>query len=534
MIKFFISVQRESHLEKINYSILNRALNMHNKSGYIIKLSNEVGIKLLTKQVVMEIYRGMVRQKIKLILKLLTSFMLFISLTFSFVALAQQNIKVLNFCVDPDWMPFEGMINGKHTGIASDYLQIFSQLTPYSFNIMPTSSWKESIERLKSEECDLSLMLNSTFEREKYLAFTIPYFFGPNVLVSKKGIPFMQDLASIGNITLGVVSGYRLLEEIPLYYPEIKIKVVSSEEEGLIAVEQGTVDVFVGSLYSVSSSMNRLNLTTLKINGWISLQDKLRIGFTKSNAHLVPIFNQAIDKISTKQHNEILNRWSNVQIVKQTDYTLLYYLAGGVSIIFIVLLWRHLISIKVFTALKYKNQELEQIRQELLIANENLEYLSFHDNLTKLYNRHYFMSTLNDHFNNVVRQKGISGILMIDLDFFKKINDEYGHVVGDKVLQQFSSILSKALRSGDIAARWGGEEFIVLLPKANKEQSMSSASRLIQAVEKYTFEANIRLTISIGVSQYKANDNIESWIERADTALYQAKNAGRNCIKEFT
>jgi len=504
---------------------------MHNKLMQFIFLSE--GMKLLNKQIAKLVCKGVIKQYFELIIKLPMVYALLISLFFSSGALAQQNLKTLNFCVDPDWMPFEGIINGKHTGIASEYLDIFSQLTPYSFNIKATSSWKETTERLKSGKCDLTLMLNRSIEREKYLSFTMPYFFGPNVLVSKKDVPFMQDLASVGNLTLAVVSGYRLLEEIPLYYPEIKIKIVSSEDEGLVAVEQGDVDVYVGSLYSINLTLNQLNLRALKINGWISLQDKLRIGFTKSNANLIPIFNQAIDKISTKQHNEILNRWSNVQIVKQTDYTLLYYLASGVSMIFIVFLWRYLVSVKVFSALSLKNKELELTRQELLNANKNLEYLSFHDNLTKLYNRHYFMSTLKDHFNNVARQKGTSAILMIDLDFFKKINDEYGHVVGDKVLKQFSSVLSKALRAGDIAARWGGEEFIVLLPKANKEQSMTLAKRLINAVEKYIFESNIHLTISVGVSQFKSNDTIESWIERADTALYQAKNEGRNCIKEL-
>ncbi len=185
------------------------------------------------------------------------------------------------------------------------------------------------------------------------------------------------------------------------------------------------------------------------------------------------------------------------------------------------------------TETNYKNQELEQIRTELLIANKNLEYLSFHDNLTQLYSRHYFMATLEDHFNYVIRKKNISAILMIDLDYFKKINDEHGHSVGDKILQQFSAILSNALRAGDIAARWG-EEFIVLLPKANKEQSMALAKRLLQAVNTYDFEYNIRLTISIGISQYNKNDNIESWIERSDIALYQAKNEGRKCIKVLT
>lgn len=92
-----------------------------------------------------------------------------------FSTVAQQNPEVLSLCVDPDWMPYEAVINGKHTGIASDYLHIFEQLTSYKFNINKTS-WKGSTENLKSGKCDLTLMLNRTAERERYLNFTIPYF----------------------------------------------------------------------------------------------------------------------------------------------------------------------------------------------------------------------------------------------------------------------------------------------------------------------------------------------------------------------
>lgn len=498
-----------------------------------MKLCIEFGIMLSNKQVITSETFSIIQLSTNKFVKVMINFSFIILLIFSTESEAQSNQKVLHYCVDPHWMPFEGAVNSEHTGIASDYLKIFSELTPYTFKIKNTPTWKKSTELLKSGECDLTLMLNSSLEREKYLAFTMPYFFGPNVLVSKQEVPFMQGLNSLGNMTLGVVSGYRLLEEIPLYYPDIKLKVVSDESEGLIAVEQGIIDVYVGSLYSINLTINQLNLHSLKINGWIALQDKLRIGFTKSNADLIPIFNQAIDKISTKQHNEILNKWTNTQIVKQIDYTLLYYIASGTVFIMLLFLWRYLVSVKIYNALKNKNQELENIKQELMVSNKNLRYLSFHDNLTKLYNRHYFMSTLEDHFNNIVRERGIAAILMIDLDFFKKINDQYGHTVGDKVLQQFSTILSKVLRAGDVAARWGGEEFIVLLPKANQEETLALAKRLSKTVEQFSFELNINLTISVGISQYNAHDNMESWIERADIALYKAKNEGRNCIKEM-
>ena len=447
---------------------------------------------------------------------------------------AQENKTPLAFCIDPDWMPYEGMIDGEHAGIASDYLEIFKELTDYSFVLRASNSWNETIEFLQTGRCDLNLLLNSSVEREQYLTFTIPYFIGPNVLVSKKDVPFMQDLRAAYGMTLGVVEGYRLVDDITRFYPNIKIKTLASEEDGLIAVDEGLVDVYVGSLYSINLSINKLELNSLKINGWISLQDQLRIGFTKSNAHLVPIFNQAIEKITTNQHNEILNKWSNVQIVKQTDYTLLYYFAVFAGLVFIVFLWRYLVSNRVMAALSDKNVELEKTREELLVANKNLEYLSFHDSLTNLYNRYYFMSSLSDHIRHVHRHESSSALLMIDIDFFKQVNDEYGHSVGDKILQQFAQILAKVLREADVAARWGGEEFVILLPKTSKEESVVLATRLIKAVEEYTFESQIKLTISIGASQYKQDDTIESWIERADSALYQAKDEGRNRIEANT
>jgi diguanylate cyclase (GGDEF)-like protein len=443
-----------------------------------------------------------------------------------------QNTNVnLNFCVDPDWMPFEGVIEGNHTGIASDYLALFQSLTPYQYNMIPTVSWSQTIEKLKSGECDLSLMLNSSVERETYLSFTIPYFFGPNVIVSKSDLPFMQDITSVGDMTIGVVSGYRLVEEIPLYYPGVNITTVASEREGLEAVENGDIDVYVGSLYSINLRLEELGLTSLKINGWVSIQDKLRIGIVKKHEAIVPVLNQAIDDISSSQHNDILNKWSNVQIVKERDFTLFYYLSALTSFLLLVFLWRHMVSVRVVSALSGKNAELEKMKEELLIANERLEHLSFHDHLTQLYNRHYFMSTLKDHFNQLSRQDSVSAMLMIDIDYFKQINDKHGHVMGDKVLVEFSNILTGILRSGDVAARWGGEEFMILLPKATKEQSMFLAARLMKAVSKHEFESQLSLTISVGVVQYRKGESIASWIERADKALYQAKHDGRNCVK---
>ena len=122
--------------------------------------------------------------------------------------------------------------------------------------------------------------------------------------------------------------------------------------------------------------------------------------------------------------------------------------------------------------------------------------------------------------------------MIIDIDNFKQINDQLGHEGGDKVLVEFSKLINNFLRDIDIFARWGGEEFCILLPNTNKKQAIQIVERLIKKVQK----ANYRIkmmdtvgTISIGVAEYNSDLDIQALISHADNALYQAKEKGRNC-----
>jgi diguanylate cyclase (GGDEF)-like protein len=120
--------------------------------------------------------------------------------------------------------------------------------------------------------------------------------------------------------------------------------------------------------------------------------------------------------------------------------------------------------------------------------------------------------------------------MMMDIDYFKAINDRFGHNAGDEALKEFGRILSRTIRGGDIAARWGGEEFAVFLPSTNRQEAMHLAGRIQQILEETTFKVINKLTVSIGVSEYDGEDTIKSWLERTDRALYRAKDKGRNCI----
>jgi diguanylate cyclase (GGDEF)-like protein/PAS domain S-box-containing protein len=157
--------------------------------------------------------------------------------------------------------------------------------------------------------------------------------------------------------------------------------------------------------------------------------------------------------------------------------------------------------------------------------------LATKDALTNIYNRRYFEELANLKISEIKRYDKDLSLLLFDLDFFKKVNDNYGHNAGDYVLQKVTKITKSNLRSSDILGRYGGEEFIILLPETNVEESYNIAERIRESIYKSPIEYKnevIKTTISLGISEYKKNDTFENLVEKADINLYLAKSNGRN------
>ncbi len=169
------------------------------------------------------------------------------------------------------------------------------------------------------------------------------------------------------------------------------------------------------------------------------------------------------------------------------------------------------------------------------IIHDKLEQLSILDPLTKTYNRRFGMERLKEEFSRSVRTNTPIGVLMLDLDLFKKVNDTYGHIVGDKVLINFSEIVKENLRKEDTLVRYGGEEFLVVLPNATLKGIKTAAEKIRRLVEDSVVRyknQELKITVSIGGVSFP-NDEIESVeeiIKKADENLYIAKEAGRNKV----
>ena len=176
------------------------------------------------------------------------------------------------------------------------------------------------------------------------------------------------------------------------------------------------------------------------------------------------------------------------------------------------------------------------LQKELMESNRRLELLSITDGLTKLHNHRHFQDELAREFDEAQRYHRPLSLAIADLDFFKRVNDTYGHAVGDEVLKAVSAIFQQSIRSTDLAARYGGEEFALMLPETNLEDAVAFAEKLrsiVEAMPLHTQAGPIRLTISLGVASvpHSRVHSAKELIVAADKALYRAKRNGRNQVQ---
>ena len=175
----------------------------------------------------------------------------------------------------------------------------------------------------------------------------------------------------------------------------------------------------------------------------------------------------------------------------------------------------------------------DHYQQMLQDLNESLRIASTQDPLTGLFNRRLMLDRLQNEAALTKRRRNLFSVLMIDIDHFKKVNDTWGHHAGDVALTMVASALQMAVRASDVCARWGGEEFLVLLPDTNATGGLEIAGRLLCAIRGLRvpqMPADRNLTVSIGLAQHGCNDDLNETLMRADHALYAAKAAGRDRV----
>lgn len=204
--------------------------------------------------------------------------------------------------------------------------------------------------------------------------------------------------------------------------------------------------------------------------------------------------------------------------------------ATGVALALLLIQWRN-------TTVQLNQESRIQEQQALLEdSNRRLQRLATEDELTGLANRRLFNLLVKEELVLQQRHGRPPSLILLDIDHFKKVNDEYGHLTGDEVLKSLAAILRNSVRSSDLVCRWGGEEFAILLRHSSAQKAAEVAENLRRKVEEATFQVNgkpIRITISLGISEFdhSREEALDEAYQRADHALYSAKNNGRNQVQ---
>ncbi len=174
--------------------------------------------------------------------------------------------------------------------------------------------------------------------------------------------------------------------------------------------------------------------------------------------------------------------------------------------------------------------ELKRMLDKINVNVTKLYHIATHDHKTGLYNHIFFKDVFTLELDKAKRGKPLS-LIVVDIDFFKKCNDTYGHLTADKILERVARVLEHEVRKYDIVARFGGEEFFVMLPAAHLNTGKRIAERLRKSVFEDSYLKKYKISISLGVATYKEKDNFERISKRADKALYKAKRGGRNKVE---
>lgn len=274
---------------------------------------------------------------------------------------------------------------------------------------------------------------------------------------------------------------------------------------------------------------------------WVSNPDEAFATAKEGNFDVIIISTLLlnVDGLRLASHIKSAEETRNTPILVLVDedekHVMLKALDMGISDYLVVPIDKNEMAVRVRTQIRRKRYQ-----DALKAQYQKSVSMALTDALTGLYNRYY----LNAHLGNMIKHATKNGknlaIMIMDMDHFKQVNDTYGHDAGDMVLKQLADIIIRAARSTDLAARFGGEEFVVLMPETDPASALGAANRIREIVENTDFSISndgrtIKRTVSIGVANLLENgDSAEGIIKRADEALYIAKNNGRNNVKVAT
>jgi polar amino acid transport system substrate-binding protein len=424
-------------------------------------------------------------------------------------AAAWAQTRPLCVAVTDLWAPFNLTDEqGRLSGIGIDYWETIAERMGTAYRYELKSSWEEVLRSIERRTCDLTVATEETESRLKYALFSKPYVSYPVVIVTRMDVGFIDDLDQIAEKTIALPKSYATTEKVLERYRNLRIIYTDNIDQALKAVSEGKAFATVGVLPVVSYKITK-TLNNLKIAGKTSIRFNVGIMVRSDRPELVRAVNRAIDTIPEETMKSIYDKWT-MYPEKNLDYRKWLIVFGGLFTVFGVLFFGYVFKLK------------KEAKERSKIADKWKRLASI-DELTGAASRRFAMERLQIALQDSTLTGEPFGLVFCDVDYLKKINDAYGHETGDRALKRIAETVRKELRADDLFGRWGGDEFIIVLPDADETKVRQIIERLKKKIETLTLADGYRLSCSFGYAVFRKGDTRLHMFRRADEMLYRSK-----------
>lgn len=406
-------------------------------------------------------------------------------------------------------MPFSFKMANEFKGFEIDLWNLLSNKLSKQFSTEEVLNDNELF--LFSNSVKTNFIYSYEKPNKKDKIYTKPINEIPLVIATKNDKKFISDLSSLGNIKVGILNSLNLKGKLLSLYPKIEFIEFESDNLGLEALNDDNLYGYINNIYTLNSILNKNNYSDIKVNSSLNIYLNSYLELNTKDKEFRDILDLAISKIKKDEIINTLNSYSQIFIKENLNYQQFLKIAIPFLIIIALILY-----------LNYKLYKEIKLRKE---TQKELVSLATNDTLTKVFNRRKIENICEEEIKLASRYNTHFSIIFFDLNDFKPINDNYGHHAGDEVLVKIANFISKKIRNSDSFGRWGGDEFLIVLPHTNINQANSLIENLQKLISEinYSFNKTLKVSCSFGSYEYKNGDNLDDMIKNADKSMYEAK-----------
>lgn len=435
--------------------------------------------------------------------------------------------RLLKVGVMADWAPMEFVDqSGRFRGVTDDILQKLNQRLGTSFTAVPYQHWVDLEADFAAGKLDLVANMSDLPERRKFAAFSHNFWPFQWTLISHNAVMEITALSQLKGKKIAVLQDYQIVKYFQANHPDIQLRFSKDLTHGLAMLQSGEVDFVVDTVISSGRALRQAENSNLRMHLPVDMPTYPSLfAVRKDWPELLQILDKGLKTLNESDRSEILDRWFSVEIHQGFDedrvISLVLQVVGiGAVLLVLVFFW---------------NMSLRReigLRRDM---EEKMRFMATHDDLTKLANRNLLEERLTQALLQHARHHEKLALLFLDLDGFKEVNDQYGHHVGDELLVKVAEVLQHCVRKSDTVARFGGDEFVILLTGLlDKDDAAIVAEKILLHLSSplQLSACAARVGASIGIALYPDNGiDSQQMLKTADGLMYRAKQSGKGCYR---